>query len=197
MKIRFCVHATSFLQNLQENGGDKYAGRRREEDTLSRIDPNSEDIIRSFSIEIGRIHASHDLSKMDTTSTRTADPIFATLSESSSQGEAHEQVYLNHRYWRYWPVNCVANSACWNVMHQLFCRRIQLSMFYLRAYDNRIEFAEASHVLRESFTIEFVDKKSTRRRSVRESVRRRRVETSSPETDSDLRDCGCANDRST
>lgn len=98
MKIRFCVHATSFLQDLQENGGDEYAERRREEDTLSKIDPNSKDVIRSFSIETGLIHASHDLSKMDTTSTHTADSIFATLSELSSQRRAHEQiVYLNHR----------------------------------------------------------------------------------------------------
>lgn len=42
---------------------------------------NSENEIRSFSIEIGRIHASHNPPEMDTTPARTAGPIFATLSK--------------------------------------------------------------------------------------------------------------------
>lgn len=49
---------------------------------------NSENEIRSFSIEIGRIHASHNPTEMDTTPVRTAGPIFY-LVEINSRKKKH------------------------------------------------------------------------------------------------------------
>lgn len=49
--------------------------RRERRQTLSRIDPSSEDGIRSFLIETGRIHASRDPPEVVTRLVHAADPI--------------------------------------------------------------------------------------------------------------------------
>lgn len=98
MRIHFYGRATASLRRICKRKicGDEYAGRRREEDTLSRIDSNSEDGIRSFSIKTGRIHASYDPPEMDAETDTHGRSDFRHFVQVVV-GTRTRDVYLNHR----------------------------------------------------------------------------------------------------
>lgn len=178
MKIRFCGRATTFLWNLREENGDGHARWWREGYSLSlslqEIDLNSKDGIRSFSIKIGRIHASHEFRRTRWKLRWYSRPIRSALRRKIC-------VYLSHRVI---GRSITLQTMLWIIVtHQLFRCRAQRTFLQVH-YESRARQSRVNRL----YGREFPDKMPRLVTRIGAAIHASALGRGTIETGSDLRD---------